>query len=1038
MMKWQRLIRIGLSITLVTLLHFASIGQYAPENFIKYTSKDGLSDNYVTSIQQDSFGFIWIGTENGLNRFDGYTFKSYFLDSPPNFLASSIIRKLLLFEQHELGIVSFGGFQILDPLTMEIRNFLIPDSTSFVSLRNAASDAAKLDDDHYALTTATGFYVLNANGKIDFRYDAYDSEDYGISPIRYGRQIIRPGKEVLVYHESLGLSHFDLQSKTYTQLYSTNAKWKPFIQPDDSVENRLIAKSQIGENEFIFLSAQDSLIYVDSQINKRTGSPLPFHWENEFAWSSQVIKLNDSLMIITGAFSGLYFLKLDRTTGKIQFNPEKVLADYKILTLFQDREGRLWIGTKTGLLRQVIDKPLIEKFHWPEPSDGSYGFTDALIHDSILYISRQNPESGLIAVDINSMKTLKEFDFGIVYWNIISSLKMYHKDTIWMGTHAGLIWLDTKTWNYGKVKIQGFPNSNLQFDVLGPADSNGVAWLIELLDGRVARYNLNTRRFKVMDSQSNPPVPFSLIKHHAYDSFGDVWFAGHSLARWNHETMEFDTLIKVYGGSHKFNDDILAMVADKAGSLWLHNAENGLLQYKIREKSFRQFNMKDGLPSNTIIALSPVINSILFMSTPHNLVRMDTRNFGIEIFGNESDLPEENSIARSMFWDDQGKKMYAFYKSEIIRFPLTRPDTDLESNSIIVQELEINNEKKIYYPEDKIKLKHKENTLAIYYTIIDFEQSNDYQFAYNFDHSKEWTNVSSQRVIHLTKLQPGEHNLQIRATGKSGKQKISQFEFTVQRPFWNQAWFFSILALLISGIIYLIFRIRENRIREKANLDNQISVAEMKALHAQMNPHFIFNSLNSIKEMVLQNDVNEASRYLSDFAHLIRMTLDQSRQTFISLRSTMEYLSSYVKMEQIRKSNFIFKMHAEPSLDLDETLIPPMLIQPFIENAIWHGLDGSRNSIDISVYFKCLDGHLVCTIEDDGIGIDETTKKNNGMKPKHQSVSINNIQKRIDLLNQKHHFNSRIEISDKHVQGNGVVTGTLVKITLPLEIQEVK
>jgi LytS/YehU family sensor histidine kinase len=229
---------------------------------------------------------------------------------------------------------------------------------------------------------------------------------------------------------------------------------------------------------------------------------------------------------------------------------------------------------------------------------------------------------------------------------------------------------------------------------------------------------------------------------------------------------------------------------------------------------------------------------------------------------------------------------------------------------------------------------------------------------------------------------------------------------------------------------------REFRIREKANLDNQIAVAEMKALHAQMNPHFIFNSLNSIKEMVLSNEVQEASRYLSDFAHLIRMTLDQSRQTFVSLRSTMKYLSSYVEMEQIRKSNFNFQMEAESALDPDETLIPPMLIQPFIENAIWHGMEHNKKSINIRVTFRRLDGHLVCTIEDDGIGIEKAREKHNGMKSKHQSVSINNIQTRIDLLNQKHHFNSRIEILDKHVRGDGAVTGTLVKITLPLDIQE--
>lgn len=1027
--------RIRMSIALIVFMHCLPFAQYSPENFIRYTSKDGLSDHYVTSIQQDSFGFIWIGTENGLNRFDGYSFKNYFFDYPSGFLASSIIRKLKLFNQHELGIVSNGGFQILDPLSMQVRNFFIPDSTSFVALRNAASDVVKIND-QYGLTTSSGFYVFNADGTIDFRYDAYDISDYGNHPVRYGRQVFKPGNDILIYNESRGLAYFNPVSNIYTQVDSNNLQWRPFLHPVGGGAIHWITKAQVGENEFIFLSAQDSFIYYDSKMHKRKSSPLPFHWEKEFAWSSQIIPVDDTLLIITGAYSGFYFLKLNNATGEIQFDPNKLISDYQVLSLFKDREERIWIGTKTGLLRQIINEPFIEKFTWPDPSDRSYGFTDAIIHDSILYLSRQNPKSGLIAIDIKTMQLLKEFNFGVAKQNIIYSMEMYHPDTIWMGTAEDMLWLDTKSWNFGKIVDEIIRDTDFNFTVLGPPDKSGTAWMLLQLNGSVCRYNLNTGDYKIINEQTNPQVPFLMMKNLAYDSFQDVWFSGHSLARWDNETMQFDTLIKVYGGSNKFNEDILAMVADDAGSLWLHNAENGLLQYRIEEKTFRQFTMKDGLPTNTIIALSPVVNGFLFLLTPHHLVRLDTRQFGIEIFGNESDLPEEVSMTRNMYWDEAGKRMYGFYKNEIVRFPLERPSSGSEGNDIIVQELEINNEQKIFYPGNQIKLKHSENTLAIHYTIIDFEQSNDYQFAYNLDHAREWTSVASQRVIHITDLPPGQHHLEIRATGKSGRQKVSQFDFTIQRPFWNQAWFFPFLAVLISAFIYLIFREREKRIKEKANLDNQIAVAEMKALHAQMNPHFIFNSLNSIKEMVLQNDIKEASRYLSDFAHLIRMTLDQSRTTFISLRSTMEYLHAYIKIEQIRKSNFTFHMDYDHSLDPDETMIPPMLIQPFIENSIWHGVDGHKNSINISVYFKAHEGSLLCVIEDDGIGIDKAKERKNGSKSSHHSVGINNIQTRIDLLNQKHHFKSKIEITDRHSNGNGIGTGTIVKILLPLEIQE--
>jgi sensor histidine kinase YesM len=207
----------------------------------------------------------------------------------------------------------------------------------------------------------------------------------------------------------------------------------------------------------------------------------------------------------------------------------------------------------------------------------------------------------------------------------------------------------------------------------------------------------------------------------------------------------------------------------------------------------------------------------------------------------------------------------------------------------------------------------------------------------------------------------------------------------------------------------------------------------MKALHAQMNPHFIFNSLNSIREMILNKETQEASHFLGNFAHLIRITLDQSRQSFISLRNTMDYLERYIAMEKIRNTDFHFRMEVDESLDPDETILPPLLIQPFIENAIWHGMNGEDKEIHILVQFKKTDAQLICIIEDDGIGFEQAMKNKHG-RPGHESVSIVNIRKRIELLNQKHDLHSNISITDKNTEGNG--TGTLVRMTLPLDINE--
>jgi len=248
--------------------------------------------------------------------------------------------------------------------------------------------------------------------------------------------------------------------------------------------------------------------------------------------------------------------------------------------------------------------------------------------------------------------------------------------------------------------------------------------------------------------------------------------------------------------------------------------------------------------------------------------------------------------------------------------------------------------------------------------------------------------------------------------------------------------------LLFVSIIYLIYGLRIGQIRQKANIDKQLSQAEMKAMHAQMNPHFIFNSLNSIREMILTNENKEASHFLSKFAHLIRMTLDQSGQSFITLRTTIEYLNRYVEMEQIRNSHFTCRILADEELDPDETVFPPMLIQPFVENAIWHGVTSTQKNININIDFKKSaslgrqTNQLVCIIEDNGIGINDSLKNKKNSPDKHHSVGIENVNNRIRLLNEKYNLQSSVTIEDKSKLPDYSGTGTIVTLRIPLEIKE--
>lgn len=1014
--------------------------QYNPKDFAKYTVRDGLSDNNISCIVQDSRGYIWIGTEIGLNRFDGNQFKNSYQGYSGHVLPSSHIRKLIVSAPGKLIIVTTNGFQLLNTSDGSFRNYAIEDSTPFVTLRNLVWDLEELEDGSFAATTSSGFYVFNPDGSLAFRHDAYELKDIGKKRIYYGREILPVSRgQLIMYVDEMKMAQYQVKQKTFKEISHADTEWKDFFHPMPENGGPWNSKNQISDHEYIFLPKKDSIIYYNYAERKRVSSFLPFRWIEQLTWESKVTMLDDSTFTVNGGYAGLYLFHLDRQTGKITGGTERYLEEYKINCLFLDQEERLWIGTTQGLLRQTLHPSVINSYRWPVEDISNDGYLDGIRYKDRLYLSRYSRDVGMVVIDTGTMEIIHKVHFNIVknLGNEISSMEMYHPDTIWVGSNAGLLWFDTKTYNYGKVVDLKWNTAALPaIHVLRPAREDGFAWMCGILSGQVVRYNIRNRTFDIFNNHSNPPLPFEKIKDIVYDAYGDVWISGHSLARWNSGESRFDTLITVYGGANKYNDDINIIVADTDGSLWLHNSNNGLLEYQISKRTFVPYTMKDGLPSDVLRCFSPVIDHTLWIGSHNHLTRFNTKSKKIQVYGYQDGLPDQKPTGREIVADHGTNQLYMFYHDEVIRFPMNPVTTPDRNSDLVIEEVIVNNQETIPFPSGKMKLGYDENNLSLCYTIIDFEDSQHYQFAYKLNEASQWTSVGEQRMLHLNNLSPGIYTLHLRATGRMGTIETNNFTFAIAAPFWKLSWFLFLCAGLVAVIIYLVYRSRIRQFRQKANVDRLLSQTEMKALHAQMNPHFIFNSLNSIREMILNNENKEASRFLSKFAHLIRVTLDQSGQSFISLRNTIDYLERYIEMEKIRNSNFNFEITVDPVLEIDETTMPPMLIQPFIENAIWHGTTGKAKKIDIHVHFKKVKDELVCIVEDNGIGIEHSLGSKNDADKLHQSVGINNIRSRIQLLNKKHNLQSSVLIEDKSSSNGHHDTGTRITLRLPLEIVE--
>ena len=1006
--------------------------QYSEADFTRYTVKDGLNDNYITCLQQDDKGYTWAGTDIGLNRFDGHEFRKF----ESTELSQGPIRSIKIFGKGLLGIVSRNGFRILNTGNLSHRKFIIEDSTAFTVKLNDVWDAAQLPDGFVALSTATGFYNFDSTGKLQFRHDAYFLRDIGKQRIFFGRNIFSISKtEFLVYNEEKGLSFFDAKNNSFNDVPATGNKWTNFLHPQTGSES-WICKTQLSNLEFIFVyHHKDSIVYYDHERNLRTVSKLPFDPALHISWQSQVVTLNDSSFLINDGTSGFYLFHIKRQNGKITGERKKLMPGLKITCLFIDRDKRLWLGTNNGLYKQNLDKPFISSYLVPSIANDSLtgGFSTVFRYREKLYAGRYSLFNGMVILDTATMQPVKQINFfgGNNSYNEVLSMQMYRTDTIWVGTTNGMLWLDTKTDHYGKLfNEEKNPWAKNFAGIFAPAGKDGYAWLCSYLGGMIARYHIASGTFTTFTSNTKPALPFDEVKNIAYDSYGDVWIGGHSLTRWNNRLQTFDTLISVYAGLNKFYDDILTLSADDNGSLWLHNAFNGLLEYRIKEKKFLAYTMNDGLPSNILQAFSPVINGQLWIASNSNLTRFDTRTKKTFVFDQFDGLPDHRPGGRTIYFDSGRNVLLMCAGDYIVKIPLDVQHEIENSNPLLLEELLVDNKLSFFQPGDGIVLDYFQNNLSLKLTVIDFEK-NSYQFVYRIN-NENWNNLGSQRTLILNNLQPGKYSIQLKAKDKSGREEFSSLSLVIKPPYWKSFWFLAGCILLITMLLALLYKRRIRQVKQRANVDRLLAQTEMKALHAQMNPHFIFNSLNSIREMILNDENKEASRYLSKFAQLIRVTLDQSGHSFISLRDTVDYLQRYIEMEKIRNDHFTYSVKIDEALDSDETMLPPMLIQPFIENAIWHGISASHQDIDIRLEFKKEENRLLCIIDDNGVGIDKTMQ-NPKEETRHNPVGIANIKNRIRLLNQKHNLQSSVNIRDKKNVPGAMGSGTLVTLYLPLE-----
>ncbi|KGL63205.1 histidine kinase [Polaribacter sp. Hel1_85] len=431
--------------------------------------------------------------------------------------------------------------------------------------------------------------------------------------------------------------------------------------------------------------------------------------------------------------------------------------------------------------------------------------------------------------------------------------------------------------------------------------------------------------------------------------------------------------------------------------------------------------------SENISSIKAINDEIWIPSKENGIEILDLNNFTFKRKINKYNSAISSKIS-TIFSDNQNSIWIASLNKGLFKYSsiktTNRPNIYIENVLVNYKKISLNNE--------NLALKPNENNISFSFKTIDLNNARKIQYRYKLN--KEFTPWNSQNKVDFPELKSGKYQFTIQSKNGNLLSKKVSFPFIIKTPIYKKGWFLILggiaFCLLLAGIIDLYIRKLKKQNQQKVEnlkLENHLLTLEQKALQLQMNPHFIFNVLNGIKALGNSGNSKELNTTISQFSKLLRSVLNNSRLEEISLHDEIETLKNYLFLEQKMNANpFDFNINTSlNNIDSEEILIPPMLIQPFIENSIKHAFEPKTEDAKINISFKVKHKFLYFTIEDNGIGFYQSKKGK--LKSNHQSVALKVTKERIKHLSKYNSFSIE-EMKDKNE-----IKGTKVEFKIPLK-----
>lgn len=971
-------------------------------NYTHYTVESGLllPSNEVYGIVFDQNNVLWATTDRGVWRYDGYT--------PTQFTVSEGLK-----ENTNFRIFCDASNRIWVSSINNYVSQIIGDSVRVHPMSQFIHKAG----------SAGRFIQQIALGRDSTIYLSYNRP--GLLSCKPGE---KPGQVNIhkINHPDASIAiHYqpDCYYWDMINIPDTCQGLEPKIEVDngwtyitcgilDIKKNFHKELCPIGENEFLF------------SFSKRL-----FHIKNGLIIAERIFSKDITALYISKR--GCFWVGFEGggvkrfMKGDLKTMPQEFLRDETITGIAEDLEGNYWFtSANNGIFEAVtLDIALFEH-------------VTTNLKDNVITAMTSDGENIYLGTQTGILMKGTELPNRLYYFKPIklpvvdgTIRKLYYTpDNHLILLNGCLQEIDTAGRPRGIRSINYYP-----FDYLRKRNGEWLASFTQVIrvvkgDRIIKEWDKNALKV-AFPADSTLAKALTRIRTMLLDSHDRKWMGSESSGLFSGNDSVLYPWVKKDSLFGKRTHDI----AEAGDNIWVSIADFGLAVIR-QDSSFIRITEKDGLSSDIIDVLYAENDEVVWAGTNNGLNRITLKKGSqkpdkIDYYTMREGLPSNRIYQIIKYKED----IWVSTTHGVIRMKpgFTNPPENLPN--LIVGPLLING--KSVGITDTMRLKPADNNLVFKYKAISYRKPAMVRYRYKLDGIDKDYIITNNLEARYPDLTYGRYTFNINASYGADFDPTTEKRIVIQiQKHWYEtrmAW--AITGIILVGLAFQVFLIILRQIRKREAEKRQLLQAEKRSLLSQMNPHFIFNSLNSIQHFVLQNEVLQANNYLTNFSGLIRRILENSKKNLIPLHEEITTLSLYLGMEKLRFENeFEYLINKDPRIDYNETQIPPMLVQPFVENAIWHGLMPLKGQGTLTLSFTYEEDYFYCLIEDNGIGREKAATMKTKREP-HISTGIANIQERIELLNKINKKKISLKISDLR-NADGSAAGTSVELLIPVDL----